>query len=112
MEGKVTLLEYTLLRNLVIVIISMAMLKVDPFEALPAERRPAMLGRAFCGLSVSLLINQSLELIPFSLLVILFQTNPFWTSILSYFVNKEQIFFIEVVGMIVCFAAVITIVTN
>jgi len=71
-----------------------------------------MLGRALFGLSVSLLINASLELISFSVLVILFQTNPFFTSILSYFVNSEQIFPIELIGMLVCFAGVIVIVCN
>ena len=82
---------------------------VEPFEALPSDKRKVMIGRAFFGFAVSLLINESLELIPFSLLVILFQTNPFWTSILSFLVNGEQIHTVEAVGMVVCFAAVICI---
>ena len=83
---------------------------IDPFTALPENKRSVMLGRAIFGLCVSLLINWSLELIPFSVLVILFQTNPFWTSILSFFVNAEPIFAIELVGMIICFFCVVIIV--
>ena len=71
---------------------------MEPFEALPSDKRKVMIGRAFFGFAVSLLINESLELIPFSLLVILFQTNPFWTSILSFLVNGEQIHTVEAVG--------------
>ena len=75
LEHKITLIEYTLLRNLAILIISiigLAVKNIEPFEALPSDKNFVMLGRAFFGLSVSLLINESLELIPFSLLVILF----------------------------------------
>ena len=71
-----------------------------------------MLGRALCGLSVSLLVNASLELIPFSLLVIIFQTNPFWTSLLSFCVNGEKIRLLEILSMVVCFICVIVIVEN
>lgn len=71
-----------------------------------------MFGRAICGLSVSLLVNASLELIPFSLLVIIFQTNPFWTSILSYFVNGENIRLVEIASMLICFICVLIIVDS
>ena len=115
LEHKVTLLEYTLLRNLVIVLLSMGLLAVkgiDPFTTLPSDRRAIMLGRVICGVSVSLLINASLELIPFSLLIILYQTNPFWTSVLSFFFNNEPILPVELIGMILCFVAVVVIATN
>ena len=42
---------------------------IDPFRALPENKRSVMLGRAIFGLCVSLLINWSLELIPFSLAI-------------------------------------------
>ena len=45
-----------------------------------------------------------------SLLTVLYLTNPFFTQILSFFVNKEKIFIIEAVGMVMCFAAVVWIV--
>lgn len=112
LEGKVTLLEYTLLRNFAMALLAIILLyvrEVDFGNSLPKDKRHIMLARAVCGVGVALLINASLELIPFSLLVILFQTNPFWTSILSHFVNGEAIRPFEVIGMIVCFIAVIVI---
>ena len=115
LEHKITLLEYMVLRNLAIMIIAIVGLiikNIEPFEALPSEKRGIMLGRAFFGFSVSILINEGLELIPFSLLVILFQTNPFWTSILSYLINGEKIYVVEAIGMVICFIAVIFIAIN
>ena len=35
--------------------------------------------------------------------------NPFWTSILSHFYIGEPIYRIEILGMILCFIAVIII---
>lgn len=75
LEHKITLMEYTLLRNLAILVIALVVLigkNIEPFEAVPADKRLIMLGRVFFGFSVSLLISGALELIPFSLLVILF----------------------------------------
>lgn len=115
LEGRITLLEYTLLRNLAIVAIaiSIAFVKgVDFARALPSDKTLVMLGRALGGFSVSLLVNESLELIPFSLLVILFQTNPFWTAALSHCFNGEKVKLFEVFGMLICFAGVIVIANN
>ena len=90
--------------------ISLAFLKgVDFASALPPTKTLVMVGRALSGFSVSLLVNQSLELIPFSLLVILFQTNPFWTAALSHCFNGELVKIYEVLGMLICFAGVIVI---
>ena len=55
------------------------------------------------------MFNVCLSLIPLSLLVIIFQTSPFWISILGYFVNYEPIVGIEVIGMVVCFIGVVVI---
>ena len=112
LESKITLSQYTLLSYLSVLILAFIALRVkniEPFTTLPTEKRRVMLGRAFFGMSVGVLINASLELVPFSLLVILFQTNPFWTSILSFLINGEQIYLIEALGMVVCFFAVIAI---
>ena len=115
LEGKVTLLEYTLLRNFAMALLAIFLLyvrEVDLEGNVPKQKRLILFARAFCGVIVGLLINASLELIPFSLLVILYQTNPFWTSILSHFINGEAIRLFEVIGMIVCFIAVIVIATH
>ena len=41
--------------------------------------------------------------------IILFQTNTFWISILGYFINKEPMLPVEIVGMVICFMAVVAI---
>ena len=75
LESKITLSQYTLLSYLSVLILAFIALRVkniEPFTTLPTEKRRVMLGRAFFGMSVGVLINASLELVPFSLLVILF----------------------------------------
>ena len=115
LQQKVTLLEYVVIRNLVVVLFSIALLTtmhIDPWITLPSDKRAIVVARGMTGVVTVLLINWSLELIPFSLMVILFQTTPFWTSVLSFFVNKEPIFPVDLVGMILCFVAVFIIATN
>ena len=115
LQQKVTLLEYVVIRNLVVVLFSIALLTtmhIDPWITLPSDKRAIVVARGMTGVVTVLLINWSLELIPFSLMVILFQTTPFWTSVLSFFVNKEPIFPVDLVGMILCFVAVLIIATN
>jgi drug/metabolite transporter (DMT)-like permease len=41
--------------------------------------------------------------------MIIFQTNPFWTSILAYFINKERIAPFEYIAMVLCFCGVMSI---
>ena len=48
-------------------------------------------------------------MIPFSLMVILYQTSPFWTSIMGYFLNGEPLYTVEIVGMVLCFVAIVAI---
>ena len=70
-------------------IVLLVLKNIEPFEALPSNQRLVMFGRSVFGISNSLLINFSIELIPLSLLIIIYQTYPFWASILSFFVNGE-----------------------
>ena len=114
-ERGVDLMEYTWFRNATILSMVLVILYLqarNPVEAgrtmRPKERKILLL-RAILGYLITLLINACLTMIPFSLLVILFQTSPFWTSILSYFINGEPIYRIEILGMILCFVAVIVI---
>lgn len=114
----IDLLEYTLFRNLTImsiVIVLLIVQKRDPIEAGfamgPMEKK-MLLGRAVLGYVITILINLSLTMIPFSLIVIIFQTAPFWTSILSYWINGEKIMMNEIVGMGLCFIAIVIITTS
>ena len=113
-QDKLTLIEYTLYRNVAILIICFVLLRlknIDPIQDLPNDKSMMMYARALLGLLISIAVNTSILLIPFSVMVILFQTNPFFTSILSYFVNREPIIPVELLGMVVCFISVILIVS-
>ena len=41
--------------------------------------------------------------------MVIFYTNPFWVSILAYFMLKEKISRLEKIGMVLCFFGVVTI---
>ena len=75
-QNKITLLEYTILRTLFKLLIAMILLGLqgglDPFTSLPANKRLVMLGRAICGFTTNIFLNTSIELIPFSILVVIF----------------------------------------
>jgi drug/metabolite transporter (DMT)-like permease len=54
-----------------------------------------------------MIMNICTKLIPYSLITILWQTNPFWVSILGLAINGEKINKVEYFGMAICFAGVI-----
>lgn len=49
---------------------------------------------------------------PISLVIVVTQTNPFFISIFSYFMLREPIVGFEIIGMVVCFSAVVAIATQ
>ena len=51
-------------------------------------------------------------LIPLSLHTIIFQTSPFWTSILGFLYNKERIYRFEYGAMTLCFVGVVLLALN
>lgn len=55
------------------------------------------------------LINFTLNLVPLTYQIILFQTGTFWTSILAFCVFSEPIVRFEIIAMIICFAGMLTI---
>lgn len=110
-----SLLEYTLFRNLMIMGLSLILLMCqgrNPISAgmeMESWERRLLLFRAILGWLITFAINACLTMIPFTLLVILFQTSPFWTSIMGYKYNNEPLYKIEIFGMILCFICVIAI---
>ena len=109
MEDKMGLWDWTLLRNLLILIlalIGLAIKRINPFKAVPRAMWGVLFGRVLTSTLLNMFMNVSLELIPYSLLVVLYQTNPFMTSILSYFLNGEKINKVEALGMVLSFTAV------
>ena len=65
--------------------------------------------RALLGTLSFLLFTFNLQLIPITLIIIIFQTNPLWASLLGYAFNNETISRFESSAMIVSFATVIFI---
>jgi drug/metabolite transporter (DMT)-like permease len=63
-------------------------------------------GRAFCGNLCFMLGFYSATLIPLFLMTTLLYTSPLWTSILAYFINREQIHKYDVLAIILCLTGV------
>ena len=55
-----------------------------------------------------LLFNYCLSLVPLTLQIVIFRTSTFWTSILAFFVFREKIIPFEILSMLICFAAMVT----
>lgn len=68
--------------------------------------------RCIIGQTCFVMFTYSLTMIPLSISMLLFQTAPFWTSILGYFINREPIQRIEYVAMILCFIGVAAIASS
>ena len=108
-KDKIGLWDWTLLRNLLILLfalIGLATKRINPFKAVPRAKWVVLLGRVVTSCLMNIFMNMSLELIPYSLFVVLYQTSPFMTSILSYCVNGEKITCFEALGMVLSFIAV------
>ena len=66
-----------------------------------------ILTRCFLGQGYFCLFLLSATLLPLSLHMIIFQTAPFWTTILSMLFNREKVFCYEYVAMFLCFCGVV-----
>ena len=53
-------------------------------------------------------LTLSMLLIPITVVLILFNTGSFWTSIIAYFTFGEPIYAIEIIAMIISFASLVT----
>ena len=54
-----------------------------------------------------MLLNWGVTMVSFSLIVILTQTAPFWTTWIGFKLNKEPGFKLELAGMVLCLFAII-----
>ena len=62
--------------------------------------------RSIAGHACFITFQYSFLFAPVSVLIIIFQTNPFYTSILAYFVNGEVLLRYELFGMMLCFIGI------
>lgn len=91
--------------------------KSDPQSEDSQQVRISLRDRAFVKVQVrSLFANLSfvlftinLSLIPMTLIIIFFQTNPLWSSILGYCINRETTSPVELTAMLLSFGGVLTI---
>lgn len=58
------------------------------------------------------MFTYSLTMIPLSISMMIFQTAPFWTTILGYFINSEPIRRVEYIAMGLCFIGVVAIASS
>ena len=88
------MMEWTALRNLLIFIMAMTSLSIqgtNPFKEVPKGRqRLIMLIKCIAFFAYGCAMTGGLEMIPYSLLVILFQVKSFWTNILGCCINGEK----------------------
>ena len=57
-------------------------------------------------------MNLAFTMAPISLVMIFWQINPFLISIISYFMLSEPVIPVEIIGMCICFGAVVLITTQ
>lgn len=76
---------------------------------MPKENIKDLIIRCIAGQLTFGLINYTITLISIGTSLILFQTNPFWVSILACVLLNEKIKLVEILGIFVCFGGVIMI---
>ena len=108
----VSIIEYMFFRNFCIGTIAGMQLcysKRSPINGIPPESVKDLIVRCIAGQVTFALINYTITLISMGTSLILFQTNPFWVSILACLLLSEKIKLVEILGIFVCFGGVIMI---
>ena len=101
--------EFTVMRNissLVIASIWCCFSGYQPLKLFPWNNKYTLLSRSFAGQANFVLLNLGISMAPISLVMFVWQTNPFWVSIMAYFMLKEAMYRSEVIAMFICFAGV------
>jgi len=65
--------------------------------------------RSAFGTISFILFTINLNLLPMTFIIIIFQTNPLWSAILGFVINKEAVRTFELAAMLASFACVIMI---
>ena len=110
-EG-VSIVEFTFLRSLSTFLVSIVWnlsVCTNPFKAFPWDHKWTLCIRSISGHASFALFNYIVPLAPLSLIIIIFNTSPFWISLIACMFIREQMLCIEVVMMVICFCAVIVI---
>ena len=105
-------IEFTFFRCISALLVSSvwnAIVKVNPFGLFPWERKGTLALRSVMGHLSFTLINLAVPLAPLTLIMVVFQTNPFWITLIAFCILREPIVHFEFIGILLCFGAVILI---
>eukprot|EP00352_Strombidinopsis_acuminata_P002455 CAMPEP_0176395482 /NCGR_PEP_ID=MMETSP0126-20121128/43443_1 /TAXON_ID=141414 ORGANISM="Strombidinopsis acuminatum, Strain SPMC142" /NCGR_SAMPLE_ID=MMETSP0126 /ASSEMBLY_ACC=CAM_ASM_000229 /LENGTH=378 /DNA_ID=CAMNT_0017768385 /DNA_START=27 /DNA_END=1163 /DNA_ORIENTATION=+ len=111
----VTLSAFTLYRNATNFTVIATLVYLSgrrPFTDFPRSLRGTMVLRSIFGTIGFIGMAYNLTLLPMAVIMIIYQTNPFWNSLLSYWVNGDPVQKVEIVAMIICFIGVVIIATS
>ena len=79
----------------------------NPFANFQWDKKWPLLARLLSGQANFLFIMMAAVLLPIGILTVIFNLKPFWFAILGYAFFKEDISKVELMGMSLCFGALI-----
>ena len=88
---------------------ALCVMKINPCEGLSKWQYFLLVVRGLQGFSCFLGTMWSLTMIPLSISVLIFNTSPFWVSIMGFCCNNEGFAWLDVAVMGICLACVIGI---
>ena len=83
--------------------------QTKPWSILSRQHYCKMLFRSFLGIWGFILYTYIITILPLTLTTVVFQTNPFWMSLLGICFLKERVLCLEIIGMFVCFGGVLMV---
>ena len=111
---NVSPVEFNVFRNatsLFAACIWCACISCNPIKAFPSQQKCPLLVRILTGQANFLFLSLAAPLAPLALVMVFWQTNPFWISIVAFCLLREPIIPLELISMFICFAAVVVIAT-
>lgn len=95
---------------LITAVIQLSCSKMNPLKDFPwSEHGKTLVWRCILGQFVFVVFNFCLKLVPLTFQMIIFQTSTFWISILAYCFLSETMLPLEIISMIISFAAMVVI---
>lgn len=104
--------EFNLFRNicsLIAACIWCAVQGYNPIKLFPSDKKGVLVTRCLTGQANFLLLALAAPLAPLALIMVFWQTSPFWISIVAFCLLSEPIIPLELIAMVVCFGAVVVI---
>jgi drug/metabolite transporter (DMT)-like permease len=109
-EYKVNPLDICQIRTLIALVIAIMVAKADGASfRVPREMRKMLLFRSLTGTVGFTSITFSVKYCPLIATIIIFNTAPFWASLLAWFCIKEKITRFEAAAMVLSFGGVLMI---